>query len=277
MKVILRNRLFLISTILVLMVSLDISLNVSILKQKNLITKVLAQTTENIEKPKPLFKYIEITEGCDHSFRDGCVNVRSGPGKDYKIVSRLRNRTVLKVDSVETRNGEDWYKISFDEWLRYPDRITEDWYVSADVSNLFYNEGTVELNKKTFVQNNKHIVISLSEQTLYAYDGDYLFMKEKVSTGVKDTETPTGNFIIYRKTPSRYMQGPIPGATEKEYDTPGVPWDLYFTKDGAVIHGAFWHNNFGKVFSNGCVNLPPEKAKILYAWADVGVPVIVNE
>lgn len=239
-------------------------------------------TVSNVSKIKPqdetkLFKYIEITEGCDYSFRNGCVNVRSGPGINYKVVSRLRNGTVLKVDSVKTVNGEDWYKISFDEWLRYPERMNGGWYVSVKVSNLFFDEGTVMLNKKIFIPNSKHIIISLSEQTLYAYDGDNLFMKEKVSTGVKETETPTGKFVIYKKTPSRYMQGPIPGSTEKEYDTPGVPWDLYFTKDGAVIHGAFWHNNFGKVFSNGCVNLPPEKAKELYAWADVGIPVVVKD
>ena len=73
------------------------------------------------------------------------------------------------------------------------------------------------------------------------------------------------------------MQGPIPDISEKQYDLPGVPWNLYFTEQGAVIHGAYWHNKFGQLWSSGCVNLPPEKAKKLYLWADLGMEVIVRD
>ncbi|MCE9517387.1 L,D-transpeptidase, partial [Candidatus Nomurabacteria bacterium] len=58
---------------------------------------------------------------------------------------------------------------------------------------------------------------------------------------------------------------------------PGVPWDLYFSADGAVIHGAYWHENFGEKWSHGCVNLAPETARILYQWVDVGAPVIIQD
>lgn len=73
------------------------------------------------------------------------------------------------------------------------------------------------------------------------------------------------------------MQGPIPGVSDQYYDLPGVPWNLYFTVDGAVIHGAYWHNHFGEPWSHGCVNLPPQEAKRLYDWADLGTPVIVQD
>ena len=73
------------------------------------------------------------------------------------------------------------------------------------------------------------------------------------------------------------MQGPIPGVAEEYYDLPGVPWNLYFTYEGAVIHGAYWHENFGSRYSHGCVNLAPADAKMLYDWADVGTMVIVDE
>ena len=82
---------------------------------------------------------------------------------------------------------------------------------------------------------------------------------------------------IYKKTPSRYMQGPIDGITDQYYDLPGVPWDLYFTSGGAAIHGTYWHENFGKQSSHGCVNLPVEKAKELYSWAEVGTRVTVQD
>ena len=66
------------------------------------------------------------------------------------------------------------------------------------------------------------------------------------------------------------MQGPIPGLSDQYYDLPGVPWNLYFTEYGAVIHGAYWHDNFGQPSSHGCVNLPIDEARKLYLWADVG-------
>jgi lipoprotein-anchoring transpeptidase ErfK/SrfK len=64
--------------------------------------------------------------------------------------------------------------------------------------------------------------------------------------------------------------------SDEYYDLPGVPWDLYFTVDGAVIHGAYWHEEFGQRWSHGCVNLPPDQAEKLYKWADIGMSVLVQ-
>ena len=101
-------------------------------------------------------------------------------------------------------------------------------------------------------------------------------MQAPISTGLNLTPTPLGTFTVYAMTPSRYMQGPIPGISDQVYDLPGVPWNLYFTQDGAVIHGAYWHNHFGEPWSHGCVNLSPENAKKLYYWAELGVKVTVK-
>ena len=73
------------------------------------------------------------------------------------------------------------------------------------------------------------------------------------------------------------MQGPLPGISDQYYDLPGVPWNLYFTHEGAAIHGAYWHDNFGKPRSHGCVNLPLAEAHKLYTWADIGVQVFVQD
>ena len=82
--------------------------------------------------------------------------------------------------------------------------------------------------------------------------------------------------MIFKKTPSRYMQGPLPGITDQYYDLPGVPWNLYFTSGGAVIHGAYWHDKFGQPWSHGCVNVPLAEAQKLYKWVDLGTQVIVR-
>ena len=244
------------------------------LESTNLVDTITDVVQQNVG---PTFKYIEIVESCGPYFNGSCVNMRSGPGSEFPPVSKLRNGMILKVaDTVVNDAGQTWYKIKFDDGIRYRERVSSDWYVAAEFAHLFTDPGDVELSDTT-ASTTKHILVDRSEQTLYAYDGDTLFMKEPISTGLEFTPTPRGTFTIYKKTPSRYMQGPLPGISDQYYDLPGVPWNLYFTEQGAVIHGAYWHDHFGKQWSHGCVNLPPEKAKQLYYWADVGTQVVVQD
>ncbi|MDR3548881.1 MAG: L,D-transpeptidase family protein [Candidatus Pacebacteria bacterium] len=229
--------------------------------------------------PAPqLAQYIEIMGGCNWAYVGTCVKARSGPGTDYPIVSNLRTGMVLAIANATTTDGQQWYEVQFDSEVRYPERITSDWYVAADPTSvrLFEDPGVEDLTRGEDVSTKKVIVVDLSKEMLYAYDDGTLYMQDPISTGLELTPTPKGVFTIYRKTPTRYMQGPIPGVSDQSYDLPGVPWDLYFTNDGAVIHGAYWHNHFGQPWSHGCVNLSPQEAKRLYEWAVVGMPVIVQ-
>lgn len=190
---------------------------------------------------------------------------------------RLRTGIVLEVEDIVITKERMWYKIKIDSDIKFPERVEDEWYVaSSDYIKLFENIGTQEISPHTKASTTKHIIVDLSEQTLYAYDGKELFMKELISTGLIETPTPRGQFTVYKKTPSRYMQGPLEGISDQYYDLPGVPWNLYFTVDGAVIHGTYWHNHFGKVWSHGCVNLSPQIAKKLYDWTPLGAQVTVQ-
>lgn len=221
-------------------------------------------------------KYIEVTDGCGPHYEGTCVNMRSGPGTEFPVVMPLRTGVVLKVTSTTVAgDGRIWYKIGFDGWVRYPERVNGDWYVAADYVRLFEDVGPRETANGINASSTKRIVIRRSENMLYAYEGDTLFMKELISTGLEFTPTPRGLFWVYGKVPDSYMQGPIPDISDQYYDLPGVPWDLYFTYQGGAIHGAYWHNNFGQPWSHGCVNMPPDQAKKLYEWADLGTPVTV--
>ena len=65
--------------------------------------------------------------------------------------------------------------------------------------------------------------------------GFFFFQAED---GIRDLVRSRGLGDVYkRQTPSRYMQGPVPGISDDEYDLPGVPWTMYFTKQGlSLIH-----------------------------------------
>lgn len=104
----------------------------------------------------------------------------------------------------------------------------------------------------------KKIVINLSQQRLYAYEGDCLVFYTKVSTGLPSMPTPTGTFRIYQKLRITRMRGP-------GYDTPDVPFTQFYSGSYA-LHGAYWHNDFGQVRSHGCVNLSLGDAEWLFNW-----------
>jgi hypothetical protein len=223
--------------------------------------------------------YIEVMDGCGPYFQGECVNVREGPNVTFPSVVKLRTGVVFRVAStIRDSDGRLWYKIAFTHELLYPERMKGDWYVAeGSYIHEFRNDGDHILEKGVVSTTTKRITVDISEQKIYAYDGDVLFMEESISTGLEFTPTPRGTFEIFKMTPSRFMQGPIPGVSDQVYDLPGVPWNMYFTADGAVIHGAYWHDHFGKPWSHGCVNLPSDKAKKLYEWSTVGTKVTVRQ
>jgi lipoprotein-anchoring transpeptidase ErfK/SrfK len=112
------------------------------------------------------------------------------------------------------------------------------------------------------------IEVNLSEQRVYAWEGDVLMNSFVVSTGTWATPTVTGTFKIWNKTRIQTMSGP-------GYSLPNVPWVMYFYKDYG-FHGTYWHNNFGTPMSHGCVNLTIPAAQWLYNWASYGTTVKVH-
>ncbi len=229
-------------------------------------------------KIKPIERvrhYVEVVDSCGADLTGTCVVGRAEPSTTSPAIVHLRRGVVLEVPpvSVEADNRE-WYQVVLNEWLRYDDRLPKTWYVAADYVELFTHTGPSEIVREA-ASTTKRIVINRTEQKLYAYDGDTLVLASPISTGLDLSPTPRGDFTVYYKTPSRYMQGPIIGSNDDYYDLPGVPWDLYFTEDGGAIHGAYWHEEFGSPWSHGCVNLPLTASRTLYEWAPVGTPVSV--
>ena len=58
------------------------------------------------------------------------------------------------------------------------------------------------------------------------------------------------------------------------WDIPGVAWVGYFAGNGEALHSAYWHNDFGRPKSRGCINMRPADAKWLFRWT---LPVVTYE
>jgi len=112
------------------------------------------------------------------------------------------------------------------------------------------------------------IDVDLTNQSVYAYEGDVVVNSFLVSTGTWLTPTVTGEYKIYVKIRSGSMHGP-------GYFLPDVPYIMYFYKSYG-LHGTYWHNNFGTPMSHGCVNLRTDEAAWLFDWASVGTVVNVH-
>jgi lipoprotein-anchoring transpeptidase ErfK/SrfK len=112
------------------------------------------------------------------------------------------------------------------------------------------------------------IDVDLTNQRLYAYEGDTIVNSFIVSTGTWIHPTVTGKYKIYIKLRSGSMSGP-------GYFLPNVPYIMYFYKSYG-LHGTYWHNNFGTPMSHGCINLRTDEAAWLYDWASMGTVVNVH-
>ncbi len=123
----------------------------------------------------------------------------------------------------------------------------------------------------------KRILIDLSEQHLYAYQGDSLVYSFVASTGMAGARTMPGSFRVLDKIPNAY-------AATWDLQMPywlGIYWAgplengihaLPILSNGQRL----WEGYLGTPVSYGCIILGTEEARQLYEWAEVGTPVVIQ-
>ena len=118
--------------------------------------------------------------------------------------------------------------------------------------------------RKGSFEGEPRVIVSLSDQLAYLYRGDTLVAVASVSTGVDEHPTPTGIFNVRLKKP---MHRSI------KYDNAPMPFMQMFDQYGTALHAG---HNPGYPASHGCVRLPSEFAKRLYAVTDLGATVMIG-
>lgn len=129
---------------------------------------------------------------------------------------------------------------------------------------------------------NKRIVVSISEQHLWAYENGTLKYDWVISTGIARSPTSPGIFQIrsheinaYAAQWNLYMPhfmgvynpGPNAGVMNGFH---GFPTDA----GGGYL---LWTNNLGRPATYGCILLSLENAEELYTWAEEGVVVEIQK
>lgn len=175
---------------------------------------------------------------------------RSGPGDDYYGRHRVYYSQVGRVTALE--NG--YYKIS--------EIYGGSYWVRADYVRLIAPEEIVPISGH-LAPADKRIEITVGDQTLRAFEGEDVVYTATISSGVPESQTPFGEYAVRDKRLGQRMVG---GKTGGGYNLPGVPWICYFTTSWIATHGTYWHNDYGRRHSNGCVNLHPRDALWLFRW-----------
>jgi len=170
-------------------------------------------------------------------------------------------------------DDEPWYQLTseIDANLKY--------FIPASHLRIIPDEEISPLSPEV-PPDKKRIEVSISSQTLTAFENTQPVLSTKISSGIPSrkrspndlpTATPTGSFRIYSKMPNKHM-GQVSGNPDAEqnggFSLPGVPWTCFFAFPGGyAFHGTYWHNNFGIQMSHGCVNMRNDDAKWLFRWS----------
>ncbi len=124
----------------------------------------------------------------------------------------------------------------------------------------------------------RRIVVDISDQHLYAYEGELLVYDFLCSTGIASSPTITGTFQVLSKEEEAYASS----------------WDLWMPHFMGIyrsgpdftngIHGLptlssgarLWEGYLGRPVSYGCIVIGLDEAAVLYEWAELGTLVVIQ-
>ena len=172
------------------------------------------------------------------------------------------------IDGIdEGPDGDVWYRV-FDELIGFPYHVP-----AIHLRSLPFKEWSPLTPEVPF--EDKRIEVNLTTQMLTAYEYDKIVLQTSISSGITtvrsdpkalSTKTPSGEFRVLSKYPSKHMGNGNLFASPEDYELPGVPWTCFFHEAGYAFHGTYWHHNFGTPMSRGCVNMRIDEAKWLFRW-----------
>jgi len=109
------------------------------------------------------------------------------------------------------------------------------------------------------------VVVSLLEQKAYVYRNGIRIGVSTASTGKPGHGTPTGVFMVLQKDKDH---------NSKTYNNAPMPYTERLTWDGVALHAGGLP---GYPSSHGCIHLPSEFARLLFAASPMGMTVVIAD
>jgi lipoprotein-anchoring transpeptidase ErfK/SrfK len=164
------------------------------------------------------------------------------------------------VEAVPDENGQWWYRLQ--DGIAYSPGP----YVLASSLRYLPPEALAPISPD---RTDKKIVVDLASQEMTCFEGETPILSARAATGFGAHRTPRGEYEVLRKSHTSYMIG---GAGSDRYDLPGVSFPTYFTRTAIAVHGTYWHNDYGRPRSHGCVNVLSDAAQFVFRWTSPAVP-----
>ncbi len=186
---------------------------------------------------------------------------RWGPGSQELVAYRFYYETTHWVIGLTyADDGSPWYRILDDKWELVL-------YAPAHHIRLIPPQ-ELSLISPDVPPEAKRLEVRTREQVVIAFEWDRPVFMAKVVTGAEFSNgkffTPPGRHATFHKRPSRHMAAG--NLARNGYDLPGIPWVSYITESGIAFHGTYWHNDYGRPRSHGCINLTSRAAKWIFLW-----------
>lgn len=139
--------------------------------------------------------------------------------------------------------------------------------------------------------NERVLVVSLTEQTLRAYDNGKLVHSFPVTTGQPDLPSPPGTWWVEgKKHPTVFKSDEPKGSPNWYPDTP-INYAIQYHSNGYFLHDAWWRTEFGPGTnfphqdpdgdpfagqgSHGCVNMSTDDAAWTYDFVSLFTRIII--
>jgi lipoprotein-anchoring transpeptidase ErfK/SrfK len=214
-----------------------------------------------------LFKLDEVIDQAQQAIAAGSTTVNA------RIYNAPRQYTV--------QPGENLWSIAWDNGIVYW-RIKE---ANPTINNweaLSAGQSIVIPSKDVMIPHpvveGKRVIVSISQQRMWVYEGDQVKWEWDASTGIASSPTMPGIYQVVSHDGTAYASNwtltmpsfmsiyeAVPGFSNGIH---GFPW-----RNGNQI---LWENALGQRVTYGCILLSSANAELLYSWAEDGVIVEIK-
>lgn len=226
-----------------------------------------------------------ITARFDRSAADWYVDFRFEPSVGPVLYQHNDDKTVFRVVPQSPLPEKTEFRVTLTASRRvglgdpaphtiYQSRFTTAAAPQFSRTQLDARVAAARSNTLPKVKEGKYIDVNLKFQVMTLFENGTPVGSYAISSGRRGMETPTGTFAIHNKAPRPWS---------REYHLFMPHW-MAITPDGKYgIHelpewpGGYKEGaqHLGIPVSHGCVRLGVGAAQDVYAWAEVGIPVVV--
>ena len=191
-----------------------------------------------------------------------------------------------EIPGLNDKLSSIYYKLGQEALAQGRKEEASSWFQKALAFSPNWKEPTLALAKLTPTPTptptpiplpRKRIEVIISQQRLYAWEGETLVYKFVCSTGAPGSPTKPGSYSVISKIPMAYsykwgLKMPYWLGIYRVGDLENGIHALPILPNGQTL----WAGYLGTPVSFGCIILGTQEARLLYDWAEIGTPVEIK-